>query len=64
MSIYFTWFTFSELGKPKLYQNMWCFTRKWGFYLVGCLTVKNYWGLLTGDDGVGLLSYTRWIEFD
>jgi C1A family cysteine protease len=19
----------------------------------GCLTLKNYWGLLTGDDGVG-----------
>ena len=21
--------------------------------LGGCLTVKNWWGLLTGDDGVG-----------
>ena len=21
--------------------------------LGGCMTVKNYWGLLTGDDGVG-----------
>ena len=30
MSICFTWFPISGLGKPKLYQNMWCFTRKWG----------------------------------
>ena len=22
-----TWFTISGLGKPKLYQTMWCFTR-------------------------------------
>jgi len=22
-------FPISGLGKPKLYQNMWCFTRKW-----------------------------------
>ena len=33
MSICFTWFPISGLGKPKLYQNMWCFTIKWGFYL-------------------------------
>ena len=24
-----------------------------GILLGGCLTVKNQWGLLTGDDGVG-----------
>ena len=29
MSICLTWFPISGLGKPKLYQNMWCFTRKW-----------------------------------
>ena len=33
ISICFTWFSISGLGKPKLYQNMWCFTRMWGFYL-------------------------------
>ena len=33
MSICLTWFPISGLGKPKLYQNMWCFTRMWGFYL-------------------------------
>ena len=22
-----TWFPINGLGKPKLYQNMWCFTR-------------------------------------
>ena len=27
MSICLTWFPISGLGKPKLYQNMWCFTR-------------------------------------
>ena len=26
-SICLTWFPFVGLGKPKLYQNMWCFTR-------------------------------------
>ena len=41
ISICLTWFPISGLGKPKLYQNMWCFTRNLGFYLVGCLTVKN-----------------------
>ena len=33
MSISFTWFPISGLGKPKLYQNMWCLTRMRGFYL-------------------------------
>ena len=32
MSICLTWFPISGLGKPKLYQNMWCFTRNWRFY--------------------------------
>jgi len=31
MSRCLTWFPISGLGKPKLYQNMWCFTRKWDF---------------------------------
>ena len=31
MSICLTRFPISGLGKPKLYQNMWCFTRKWDF---------------------------------
>ena len=33
MSICLTWFPIGGLGEPKLYQNMWCFTRMWGFYL-------------------------------
>ena len=33
MSICLTWFPISGLGKPKLYQNMWCFTRNWGILL-------------------------------
>ena len=42
-----------------LLKTMWsnpiiCFKR---IRLVGhgCLTVKNWWGLLTGDDGVGIM---------
>jgi hypothetical protein len=31
MSRCFTWFPISGLGKPKLYQNLGCFTRKWGY---------------------------------
>ena len=27
MSICLTWFPIRDLGEPKLYQNMWCFTR-------------------------------------
>ena len=33
MSICLTWFPFGGLGKPKLYQNMWCFTMCVGYYL-------------------------------
>jgi len=29
MSRFFTWFPINGLGKPKLYQNMRCFTRMW-----------------------------------
>ena len=38
MSRCLTWFPISGLGKPKLYQNMRCFTRKWGL-LGNCLTL-------------------------
>ena len=31
----YTWFTFSELEEPILYQNLGGFTRMWGFYLEG-----------------------------
>ena len=41
ISICLTWFPISGLGKPKLYQNMWCFTMCGDFDLVvffgGCL---------------------------
>ena len=55
MSRCLTWVPFGGLGKPKLYQNMWCFTRKWDFTWRVSDSVKNQWGLLTGDDGVGLV---------
>ena len=35
MMRFFTKFPIGGLGEPKLYQNMWCFTRMWGFYLEG-----------------------------
>jgi hypothetical protein len=53
MSRCFTWFPFGELREPNIYQNLVCFTRMWGFYLELCLTVKNLWELLTGDDDDG-----------
>ena len=53
MSICLTWFPFSELGKPKLYHDSGVFYKNVVVLLGGCLTVKNYWELLTGDDGVG-----------
>jgi len=52
MSICLTWFPIGGLGKPKLYQNMWCFTRKWDFTwrvsdceeLVG-VNHRRWWGM-------------------
>ena len=44
MSICLTWFPIGGLGKPKLYQNMWCFTRIWE-ECAGCLTCEELvWG--------------------
>ena len=51
MSICFTWFPISGLGKPKLYHDLGVFYKNRGD-CGGYLTVKNYWGLFTGDDGV------------
>ena len=42
ISICLTRFPISGLGKPKLYQNMWCFTRKWGI-LLGSLFGECYY---------------------
>jgi len=41
MSRCFTWFPIGGLGEPKKYHNLGNFTRMWGFYLEGGLTVKN-----------------------
>ena len=40
-SICLTWFLISGLGKPKLYQNMWCFTRSGDFTWSVSDSVKN-----------------------
>jgi len=39
MSICLTWVPISGLGKPKLYQNMWCFTMCVWDLLGGSLTL-------------------------
>ena len=41
------------LGLPNIYHNSGVIYKKVGILLGGCLTVKNYWELLTGDDLVG-----------
>jgi hypothetical protein len=50
MSICLTWFPIGGLGKPKLYQNMWCFTRSGDFTWRVSDCEELSWGLLTGDD--------------
>jgi len=57
MSRCFTWFPIGGLGKPKLYHDSRVFYKKVGILLGGCLTVKNEWELIAGDDGVGLGEY-------
>ena len=49
MSICLTWFPISGLGKPKLYQNMWCFTRI-GDFTWRVSDCEELVGLLTGDE--------------
>ena len=41
ISRFFTWFPISGLEEPKLYQKMWCFTRKWDFTWRFSVSVKN-----------------------
>ena len=55
MSIYFTRFPISGLGKPKLYQNMWCFTRMGDFTWREFVGVINIYTLQGNHyvDGVG-----------
>ena len=51
MSGCFTWFpNCLVLGEPNIYHDLGDFTRMWED-CGGCLTVKNQWGLLTGEDG-------------
>jgi len=58
MSRCLTKFHISGLGEPYLYQNLGYFTRMWGFLLGGCLTVKNWWGLLILLALLPLIYYT------
>ena len=50
MSICLTWFPISGLGKPKLYQNLVCFTRI-GDFTWRVSDCEELVGGFTGDDG-------------
>ena len=39
----------SGLGEPNIYHDSGVIYKNEGILLGGCLTVKNYWGLLTGE---------------
>ena len=47
-------FVFGELDE-QIYNTIWGILQVLGILLGGCLTVKNWWELLTGDAGVGFL---------
>ena len=51
MSICLTWFPISGLGKPKLYQNLVCFTRI-GDFTWRVSDCEELVGGFTGDDGI------------
>ena len=75
MSRCFTWFPFSELEEPKLYQNLVWITICGGFTwrVSDCEELSggyldSLWlceelsgGLLGGDDGVGLRGYSLYV---
>ena len=42
--MYFIEYNRLVLEEPKLYQNLGCFTRMWGFYLEGSEYGLDYWG--------------------
>ena len=44
------YFLFGELDE-QMCNIIWGILQVLGILLGGCLTVKNYWELLTGDDG-------------
>ena len=53
MSKCLTRFPISGLGEPNIYHDSGMFYKEVGILLGGCLTVKNLWWFLTGDDEVG-----------
>ena len=40
-------------GESNIYQNMWCFTRKWGLLGVSLTCEELSGSYLEGNDGVG-----------
>ena len=42
-----------------MYTRTWGILQELGILLGVCLTVKNYWWFLTGNDGVGFLILIR-----
>ena len=53
MSICFIWIPFGGFRVTQYITSIGLFYKNGGILLGGCLTVKNWWELLTGDDGVG-----------
>jgi len=65
MSICLTWVPIGGLGEPNIYHDSGVFYKKVGILLGGgCLTVKNQWWLLTGDDVVGFNHYSFIIRYE
>ena len=58
MSRCFTLVSFWLVGESNLYHDSGVFYKNG--LVEGCQTVKNQWGLLTGDDGVGCGGIPTW----
>ena len=60
MSRCLTWFPNWFVYKNPIYNINRFVLQGSGSYLEGCLTVKNQWELLTGDDGVHANKISIW----
>ena len=66
MSICFTWFPFSELVEPKMYQNLGEFTRIWDFTWMGfVLTFMNnsYKRIYSPDQSSDIMRFINYFNY-
>ena len=67
MSVCLNLCTISGIGKRFSLPELGFELQESGILLGGCLTVKNYWELLTRDDGVGFMTLSNyeivWCQF-